>query len=185
MSAPGSRASAPGSTRMRSAVAPRLPISLAAERMKPSRVLDLLKEEHPEALLLEPRADARDEHGRRVRGFDHALIGVTNTSKSSPGKLVAVYDRDLVIDVAMDHAYAYGPPALDRDNEDDQQEAFNRAYSWIDSVESGMGFGEPDPVLLRRDPDEMDLDEEALYQQGSENRRRRRRPVRRLGWLSA
>jgi hypothetical protein len=48
-----------------------------------------------------------------------------------------------------------------------------------------MGFGEPDPVIQRRDLDQLDADEEALYQQGSEHRRRRRRSVRRLGWLSA
>jgi hypothetical protein len=156
---------------------------MRAERMKPSRVLDLLKEEHPEALLLEPRADARDDHGRRVRGFDHALIGVTNTSKGCPGKLVAVYDRDLVIDISMDHSFAYGDG--DPEDEDDREEAFEGALSWLDSLQSGMGFGEPDPVIQRRDLDQMDLDEEALYQQGSENRRRRRRPVRRLGWLSA
>jgi DNA (cytosine-5)-methyltransferase 1 len=156
---------------------------MRAERMKPSRVLDLLKEEHPEALLLEPRADARDEHGKRVRGFDHALIGVTNTSKGCPGKLVAVYDRDLVIDIAMDQDFAYG--YHDPEDEDDREEAWEGAHAWLDSVESGMGFGEPDPVIQRRDPDQMDLDEEALYQQGSENRRKRRRPVRRIGWLSA
>ena len=155
---------------------------MRAERMKPSRVLDLLKEEHPEALLLEPRADARDEHGKRVRGFDHALIGVTNTSKGCPGKLVAVYDRDLVIDISMDHSFAYGDG--DPEDEDDREEAFEGALSWLDSLQSGMGFGEPDPVIQRRDLDQMDLDEEALYQQGSENRRRRRRPVRRIGWLA-
>ena len=83
----------------------------------------------------------------------------------------------------MDHSFAYGDG--DPEDEDDREEAFEGALSWLDSLQSGMGFGEPDPVLLRRDPDQMDLDEEALYQQGSENRRRRRRPVRRLGWLSA
>jgi DNA (cytosine-5)-methyltransferase 1 len=145
---------------------------MRAERMKPSRVLDLLKEEHPEALLLEPRQD-----------FDRALIGITNTSKDAPGKLVAVYDRDALLDAAM--KIVAGHSGYDLSDPEGQEDAFGEAYMWLDSIESGMQPGEPNPILQRRDPDQMDLDEEALYQQGSENRWRRRRPVRRLGWLSA
>lgn len=55
---------------------------------------------------------------------------------------------------------------------------------WLDSIESGMQPGQPNPVIQRRDPDQIDPDAEALYQQGSENRRRRR-STRRIGWLSA
>lgn len=157
---------------------------MRAERLKPSRVLDLLKEENPEAFLLEPRLDAKGPQGERVRGFDHALLGVTNTSKSCPGKLVAVYDRDLLVEIAMDHDFAYGD-GLDPEDEDDREQAFSDAHAWLDSVESGMYYDDkPYPVILRRNPDQMDPDEEEAYAQGSENRRWPRRRVRRLGWLS-
>ena len=71
----------------------------------------------------------------------------------------------------------------DLSDPDEQEAAFGAAYMWLDSIESGMQPGEPNPILQRRDPDQIDPDEEALYQQGSENRRRRR-SARRIGWLS-
>ena len=142
---------------------------MRAERMKPSRVLDLLKEEHPDALLLEPR-----------ESFDRALIGVTNTSRDAPGELVAVYDRDLLLDAAMEIVAEQS--GYDLSDPDEQEAAFGEAYMWLDSIESGMQPGDPNPILQRRDPDQIDPYEEALYQQGSENRRRRR-STRRIGWI--
>jgi hypothetical protein len=66
---------------------------LVGKRMKPAQVVRELRRVNRDALLFEPR-DV----------LDKALVGVANTSRASPGELVAVYDHHKLLDLFYDGA---------------------------------------------------------------------------------
>ncbi len=65
---------------------------VVASRLSPQKVLDALKRENPQAFLLEPR-----------KVLDRALVGVTNVGPNATGSMVAVYDRDRLLDSVTDN----------------------------------------------------------------------------------
>jgi len=110
---------------------------VVANRMSPQKVLDALKRENPQAFLLEPR-----------KVLDHALVGVTNVGPNATGSMVAVYDRDRLLDALVDDA-------VGRDaGGDEREEAWYEAQAYLDNIESGFyDSSKPYPWIRRADPD--------------------------------
>ena len=112
-------------------------VLIVAKWQSPQKVLDALKRENPQAFLLEPR-----------KVLDHAHVGVTNVGPNATGSMVAVYDRDRLLDALVDDAV--GKDA----GEDEREEAWYEAQAYLDSIESGFyDSSKPYPWIRRADPD--------------------------------
>lgn len=122
---------------------------MVARRLSPKKVLEVLLKENPEAELLGSNPESRVF-------YDKALIGVTNTSKWSPGKMVAVYDHGLVIDAIVNQSLAYDELVWDDLSDEARDDLYTNAYMYIDSMETGFINAGSWPVIKRFDPDQED-----------------------------
>jgi DNA (cytosine-5)-methyltransferase 1 len=114
---------------------------LVTPRLTPQGVIERLRQENPEARLLEPRG-----------AFDAGLVGVTNAVPWSRGKLVAAYSRDALIDASIAHLLEIEPT---RDPED----VWDDSAQWVDQL--GLTGSEHDPVvILLPEEDPIDWEEE-------------------------
>lgn len=116
---------------------------VVASRLSPQKVLDTLKRENPQAFLLEPR-----------KVLDRALVGVTNVGPNATGSMVAVYDRDRLLDALVDDAVG-----ADAD-EDEREDAWYEAQAYLDSIESGFyDTSKPYPWIRRAESDVEDMED--------------------------
>lgn len=110
------------------AVAKAVMAGLVKDRLPPVQVALRLRDENPDALLFEPR-DV----------YDAALIGVTNAPEDAfgtrTGQLVAVYSRDLLLDLDI-------TAILDDEPDMGPDDAFMMA---ADHVDNGMVFSSASP----------------------------------------
>jgi len=113
---------------------------IRSEPLPPNKVVAALKRDNPSALLFEPR-----------ELWDAALVGVTNASPF--GDLVAIYDFDKLLDLAIGATWAQSQ------GEADPQEVFQQASDHVHTNMMGTAGLMPNQPLIFHLEDPIDWQE--------------------------
>ena len=113
---------------------------LEAPQLPPDEVIRRLKRFNPDARLFEPR-----------RTWNRALVGVTNASEHSPGRLVAVYGWEYLRDIAYEESLkGLRQQGADVEEQEVREQAFGMASDHVCSNMEGV-FGKDHPLILHMD----------------------------------